>query len=248
MEHPQQAAGLQQQQMQQQQHQQQQFQQHRQHQPLQQESHHHQQHQQQQQQQQQHQHQKQKQEVQQHLQQQQKQEVQQHLQQQQEATQHIQQHQHQLEAQHHEQQHQAEALQAQQQQMMMYAAAMQQNPAMMMMPYMVSAGSQLPANYARVPLPTEVMEEQPTYVNAKQYSRIIKRRQARAKLEARKKVPQQRKSYLHKSRHDHACRRVRGPGGRFLTKAELKAFRLQLEAQDPEGATSSDPLPNNAQV
>lgn len=36
-------------------------------------------------------------------------------------------------------------------------------------------------------------EDPPTYVNAKQYRRIIKRREARAKLEARRKVPQQRK-------------------------------------------------------
>lgn len=52
-----------------------------------------------------------------------------------------------------------------------------------------------------------------------------------------------RQSFLHKSRHDHACRRVRGPGGRFLTKAELNQYRKQLEAQDPEGATAPAPLP-----
>lgn len=39
----------------------------------------------------------------------------------------------------------------------------------------------------------QVTEDPPTYVNAKQYRRIIKRREARAKLEARRKVPQQRK-------------------------------------------------------
>lgn len=50
-------------------------------------------------------------------------------------------------------------------------------------------------------------------------------------------------SFLHKSRHDHACRRVRGPGGRFLTKAELNQYRKQLEAQDPEGSTAPAPLP-----
>ena len=50
-------------------------------------------------------------------------------------------------------------------------------------------------------------------------------------------------TFLHKSRHDHAMRRVRGPGGRFLTKAELDQYRKQLEAQDPEGATAPAPLP-----
>ena len=39
----------------------------------------------------------------------------------------------------------------------------------------------------------QVTEDPPTYVNAKQYRRIIKRREARAKLEARRKVAPQRK-------------------------------------------------------
>ncbi|OBT50041.1 hypothetical protein VE04_10066 [Pseudogymnoascus sp. 24MN13] len=77
-------------------------------------------------------------------------------------------------------------------------------------------------------------EESPLYVNAKQFHRILKRRVARQRLEeALGLTSKGRKPYLHESRHNHAMRRPRGPGGRFLTADEVaQVERKQAQADE----------------
>ncbi len=69
-------------------------------------------------------------------------------------------------------------------------------------------------------------EESPLYVNAKQFHRILKRRAAREQL---RYTPGIRKPYMHESRSKHARGRPRGPGGKFLTKDELKRKREKVQ-------------------
>ncbi len=85
-------------------------------------------------------------------------------------------------------------------------------------------------------------EESPLYVNAKQFHRILKRRMARQKLEeALRLTSKGRKPYLHESRHNHAMRRPRGPGGRFLTADEVQAMeRNQAGHEGGQGDDGND--------
>lgn len=92
---------------------------------------------------------------------------------------------------------------------------------------------------------TSGQEEAPLYVNAKQFHRILKRRVARQKLEEQLRLTSKgRKPYLHESRHNHAMRRPRGPGGRFLTADEVAA--MEKEGKGGENGEVKLDLPTPA--
>lgn len=110
--------------------------------------------------------------------------------------------------------------------------------------------SQMPPPAAPAPQNTDAVaggaEESPLYVNAKQFHRILKRRVARQRLEEQLRLTSKgRKPYLHESRHNHAMRRPRGPGGRFLTAEEVAAMeKTQAEGGEENNHNPSHKLDN----
>ncbi|EDV22927.1 uncharacterized protein TRIADDRAFT_58635 [Trichoplax adhaerens] len=103
-------------------------------------------------------------------------------------------------------------------------------------------GQSLPHNQ-RVPVQVEAMEE-PLYVNAKQYHRILKRRQARSRMESEGRLAKNRKKYLHESRHKHACRRRRSNGGRFITKEESEKMVSDSDLSSDQIGQRGDDMSN----
>ncbi|KAF3989594.1 hypothetical protein FT663_02850 [Candidozyma haemuli var. vulneris] len=108
------------------------------------------------------------------------------------------------------------------------------------------APTQIPQPHMPPQPPMDQPAEQPFYVNAKQYHRILKRRIARAKLEETLKIARTRKPYLHESRHKHAMRRPRGQGGRFLTAAEIAEKERLEKMKSMENSDDGDSKPNGS--
>lgn len=96
------------------------------------------------------------------------------------------------------------------------------------------------ANFLQSISASTAPEQRPTFVNAKQYDRILQRRKAKAALQVyydkRRSTTRKRrnaKPYTYESRHKHAKKRPRGPKGRFIPKEDLPAYYAAHPEEDP---------------
>uniref|UniRef100_A0A0D9XJE1 Nuclear transcription factor Y subunit n=1 Tax=Leersia perrieri TaxID=77586 RepID=A0A0D9XJE1_9ORYZ len=93
-----------------------------------------------------------------------------------------------------------------------------------------------------LPLPTEHSDDEPIYVNAKQYHAILRRRQQRKNLGSEDKVAAIRKRMLTASRKKQAKLRRRGKGGRFISTED--PFEGSVDDQSSENRGSISPCPS----
>ena len=84
--------------------------------------------------------------------------------------------------------------------------------------------------------------EEPWFVNSKQFHRIMRRREQRQKL-----MMEMKKAVKHESRKVHAKKRMRAPGGRFLSNQELVQLKKYGRISEdghilPRGKEEADPI------